>query len=207
MKIPIKNMQGDAVGELEVRDDVFGIEPNEAVMHQAVKRQLANKRQGTADVKTRAEVEGGTHKVYRQKGTGHARQGDNRAPHWRKGGVVGGPTPRSYEQKMPKKMRRLALKSALSVKTKAGQLLILDELGFDAPKTKTMNELLNRLKLDASVLFLLTGEEPNIMKSGRNLPDVKLLNAKYLNVIDLLSHEAVIAPKSAIAVIEQTFAN
>jgi large subunit ribosomal protein L4 len=207
MKIPVKNMQGEAIGELEVRDDIFGIEPNEAVMHQAVKRQLANKRQGTADTKTRAEVAGGTHKVFRQKGTGHARQGDNRAPHWRKGGVVGGPTPRSYEQQMPKKMRRLALKSALSVKTKAGQLVVLDELKFDAPKTKAMDDLLSRLSVEASALFLLTGAEENVMKSGRNLPDVKLLNAKYLNVIDLLNHDAIIAPKSAIEMIEQTFGN
>ena len=207
MIVPVKNMQGEAAGELEVRDDVFAIEPNESVMHQAAKRQLANVRQGTADVKTRAEVEGGTHKMFRQKGTGHARQGDSRAPHWRKGGIVGGPTPRSYEQKMPKKMRRLALKSALSVKAQAGQLLVLDELKFDAPKTKPMIELLDRLHVTSAALLLLSGDEPNVAKSCRNLADVKMLNARYLNVIDLLNHETVIAPKSVIQLIEQTFAS
>src|SRR5437762_11954589 len=148
MKLPIRNLQVETTGEIELRDEVFAIEPNEAVMHQAVKRQLANKRQGTHDTKTRAEVAGGTRKLYKQKGTGHARQGDNRAPHWRHGGIVGGPTPRSYEQSMPKKMRRLALKSALSVKAKANQLFVLDELRFEAPKTKNMLGLLTGLKLD-----------------------------------------------------------
>lgn len=205
MRIPVRNMQGDSIAELDLRDDIFGIKPNEAVMHQAAKRQLANNRQGNADTKTRAEVAGGTHKVYRQKGTGHARQGDNRAPHWRKGGIVGGPTPRSYEQSMPKKMRRLALKSALSVKTQANQLIVLDELKFEAPRTRNMLNLLTGLKVDSRALVLLSGSEEHVGLSCRNLPDVKTLDAKYLNVIDLLGYDAVIASKSAIALIEQTY--
>ncbi|MEP7199376.1 MAG: 50S ribosomal protein L4 [Chloroflexota bacterium] len=205
MKILVRTMQGDSAGEIEVRDDIFGIEPNEAVMHQAVKRQLANKRQGNADTKTRAEVAGGTKKVYKQKGTGHARQGDNRAPHWRHGGIVGGPTPRSYAQAMPKKMRRLALKSALSVKAKANQLIVLDELKFDAPKTKSMVQLLGGLQVDTGVLVLLSGAEANVLQSCNNIPSVKTLSAKYLNVPDLLNHDAIIASKSAIEMIEQTY--
>jgi large subunit ribosomal protein L4 len=205
MKISLRNMQGDTAGELEVRDDVFGIEPNEAVMHQALKRQLANARQGTADTKTRAEVAGGTHKVYKQKGTGHARQGDNRAPHWRHGGIVGGPTPRSYEQAMPKKMRRLALRSALSVKAKANQLIVLDEFKFDAPKTKDMLKLLAGLKVNQKALVLLTEHEEHVMPSCRNIASVKTLDARYLNVSDLLGHDAVLVSKAAIALIEQTY--
>jgi large subunit ribosomal protein L4 len=207
MKITVRNIQGDTAGELELRDDIFGIEPNEVVMHQAVKRQLANMRQGTADTKTRAEVAGGTHKVYKQKGTGHARQGDNRAPHWRHGGIVGGPTPRSYEQSMPKKMRRLALKSALSVKAKANQLIVLDDLRFDAPKTKNMLGLLTGLNLGDRALVLLTGDEEHVVTSCRNLPSVKTLDARYLNVPDLLNHDAVIASRAAIALIEKTYGN
>ncbi len=205
MKILVRNMQGEPTGEIELRGDIFGIEPNEAVMHQALKRQLANQRQGTADTKTRAEVEGGTRKLYRQKGTGHARQGDNRAPHWRKGGIVGGPTPRSYEQQMPKKMRRLALKSALSLKVKENQLIVLDEFKFDVPKTRNMLDLLNGLNVESTALVLLTGDEDNVVPSCRNLDSVKMLGAKYLNVLDLLSHDAVIASKSAIEMIEQTY--
>lgn len=207
MRIPVRNLQGDPTGELEVRDDIFGIEPNEAVMHQALVRQLANKRQGTADTKTRAEVAGGTRKLYRQKGTGHARQGDNRAPHWRKGGIVGGPTPRSYAQAMPKKMRRLALKSALSAKAKANQLIVVDDLKFDAPKTKHVLSLLSGLKLSDGVLILLAGNEENVLLSCRNLDSVKTLSAKYLNVRDLLSYDAVVASRSAIELIEQTYGN
>ncbi len=207
MKIPVRNVKGDTTGEMDLRDDIFGIEPNEPVMHQALKRQLANARQGNADTKTRAEVEGGTHKVYRQKGTGHARQGDNRAPHWRKGGIVGGPTPRSHEQAMPKKMRRLALKSALSAKLKANQLIVLDELSFAAPRTKDMTALLDVLNIETNALLLLAGTEENVARSASNLTEVKALNARYLNVLDLMTADAVIAPKSAIEVIEQTFGN
>lgn len=205
MKIPVHNMQGETTGEIEVRDDVFAIEPNEPVMHQALKRQLANARQGTASTKTRAEVAGGTKKVYKQKGTGHARQGDNRAPHWRKGGIVGGPTPRDYTQAMPQKMRRLALKSALSLKTKANQLIVVDELKFDAPRTKDMLTLLRDLRVTNNALVLLEGSEANVARSCNNLAAVKTLNARYLNVRDLLNYDAVIAPKAVLALIEQTF--
>lgn len=207
MKITVRNVKGDTTGEIDLRDDIFGIEPNEPVMHQALKRQLANARQGTADTKTRAEVAGGTHKAYRQKGTGHARQGDNRAPHWRKGGIVGGPTPRSHEQAMPKKMRRLALKSALSAKAKANQLIVLDELSFASPRTKDMTALLDVLNIETNALLLLAGTEDNVARSAGNLPEVKALNARYLNVLDLMTADMVIAPKSAIDVIEQTFGN
>ena len=207
MKIPVRNLKGDTTGEIELRDDIFAIEPNEPVMHQALKRQLANARHGNADTKTRAEVAGGTKKVYRQKGTGHARQGDNRAPHWRKGGIVGGPTPRSFEQSMPKKMRRLALKSALSTKTKANQLIVLDDLSFAKPRTKDITELLAALKVESGALILLAGTEDNVARSAANLSEVTALNARYLNVRDLLGANTVIAPKSAIDVIEQTFGN
>ncbi len=205
MRIPVRNLQGDTAGEIEVRDDIFGIEPNEAVMHQAVKRQLANKRQGNASTKTRAEVAGGTHKVYKQKGTGHARQGDNRAPHWRHGGIVGGPTPRSYAQAMPKKMRRLALKSALSAKAKAHEIFVIDEFKFGAPKTKQMTQLLSSMAVKDKALVLLAGSEEHVVTSCRNLGSVKTLSAKYLNVVDLLSHKAIIISRDAIQMIEQTY--
>lgn len=205
MKIPLRNMLGDTTGEVEVRDDIFGIEPNEAIMHQALKRQLANMRQGTADTKTRAEVAGGTKKVYKQKGTGHARQGDNRAPHWRKGGIVGGPTPRSYEQAMPKKMRRLALKSALSVKAKANQLIVIDDFKFAEPKTKNVISLLKGLKSPEHALVLLSGGEEHVESSCRNVDSIKTLDARYLNVQDILGYDAVIASKAVIELIEKTY--
>jgi large subunit ribosomal protein L4 len=207
MKIPVRNIQGDTTGEIDVRDDIFGIEPNEAVMHQAVLRQQANKRQGTHDTKTRAEVAGGTRKLYRQKGTGHARQGDNRAPHWRKGGIVGGPTPRSYAQAMPKKMRRLALRSALSAKAKSSEIFVIDEFKFDAPKTRRMTQLLHDLDVNARALVLLAGSEEHVVTSCRNLDSVKTLSARYLNVLDLLSYDALIVSRDALDVIERTYGN
>ena len=205
MKIPLRNIQGDTTGEIDVRDDIFGVEPNEAVMHQAVKRQLANKRQGTHATKTRAEVAGGTRKLYKQKGTGHARQGDNRAPHWRKGGIVGGPTPRSYEQAMPRKMRRLALKSALSAKAKANEIFVIDEFKFEAPKTRLMTRLLEGLDVQQKALILLAGNEEHVVTSCRNLDSVTTRSARYLNVVDLLSHDALIVSRDAIQMIENTY--
>jgi len=165
-------------------------------------RQLANARQGTADTKTRAEVSGGGAKPWHQKGTGRARQGSIRAPHWRHGGVVFGPTPRSYEQKMPRKMRRLALRSALSVKVAEGQFRVVDEMKLDAPKTREMERILDNLQIPSSALILLPAANPAVQKSAANLPDVKTLRANYLNVRDLLQYDWLVMPLDAIKVIE-----
>jgi len=202
MQVPLYNQAGQQIGTTELRDDIFAIEPNVPVMHQALVRQLANARQGTADTKTRAEVSGGGAKPWRQKGTGRARQGSIRAPHWRHGGVVFGPTPRSYEQKMPRKMRRLALRSALSVKVAEGQFLVVDEMKLDAPKTREMERILDNLQIPSSALILLPAANPAVQKSAANLPDVKTLRANYLNVRDLLQYDWLVMPLDAIKVIE-----
>jgi large subunit ribosomal protein L4 len=202
MQVPVYNQAGQQIGTTELRDDIFAIEPNKPVMHQALVRQLANARQGTADTKTRAEVSGGGAKPWRQKGTGRARQGSTRAPQWRHGGVVFGPTPRSYEQKMPRKMRRLALRSALSVKVAEGQFRVVDDLKLDAPKTRAMEQILNNLQIPSSALILLPEANPTVQKSAANLPDVKTLNANYLNVRDLLGYDWLVMPLGAIKVIE-----
>ena len=205
MRVPVHNMAGETVGEVDLRDDIFGIEPNEAVMHQALVRQLANARLGTHKVKTRSEVSGGGRKPWRQKGTGRARQGSIRAPHWKGGGRVGGPVPRSYSQKLNRKMRRLAICSALSVKASDRQLLVMDQLEMAQPKTKEMAALLNRLKVDSSVLILLPEADTNVELSARNLPQVKTLRANCLNVRDLLKSDRLIAPLAAIEVINATY--
>jgi large subunit ribosomal protein L4 len=202
MQVPVYNMAGETVGQAELRDDIFGLSPNKATMHQALVRQLANARQGTHDTKTRGEVSGGSRKMWRQKGTGRARQGDRRAPHWRHGGTVFGPTPRSYEQKMPRKMRRLALRSALSVKAADRQLVVLDELDFAAPKTREMDELIGRFAGAGSALILLAEGNLNVERSANNLPGVKTLRAQYLNVRDLLGYDCLIVPQAALSVIE-----
>lgn len=205
MQVPLRNMQGEIVGEVELRDDIFGVPltpATKAVMHQALLRQLANARLGTHDTKTRGEVSGGGRKIWRQKGTGRARQGSIRAPHWRHGGVVFGPHPRSYEQKMPRKMRRLALRAALSAKAADQQIVVLDELALEAPKTKQMLQVLGALKLDSSVLILLPAKDAAVELSARNLPQVKTLLANYLNVRDLLGYDYVLMPKGSLEVIE-----
>lgn len=205
MQVPLRNMQGEIVGEIELRDDIFGVPltpATKAVMHQALLRQLANARLGTHDTKTRGEVSGGGRKIWRQKGTGRARQGSIRAPHWRHGGVVFGPHPRSYEQKMPRKMRRLALRAALSAKAADQQIVVLDELALEAPKTKQMLQVLGALKLDSSVLILLPAKDAAVEMSARNLPRVKTLLANYLNVRDLLGYDYVLMPKGSLEVIE-----
>ncbi len=202
MQVPLYNQAGQQIGTTELRDDIFAIEPNVPVMHQALVRQLANARQGTADTKTRAEVSGGGAKPWHQKGTGRARQGSIRAPHWRHGGVVFGPTPRSYEQKMPRKMRRLALRSALSVKVAEGQFRVVDEMKLDAPKTREMERILDNLQIPSSALILLPAANPAVQKSAANLPDVKTLRANYLNVRDLLQYDWLVMPLDAIKVIE-----
>ncbi len=203
MLVPVYNIEGEQVGEVELNDAIFGIEPNVSVMHQALVRQLANARQGTHSTKTRGEVRGGGRKPWRQKHTGRARQGSIRAPQWVGGGTVFGPKPRSYRKDMPRKMRRLALRSALSVKAAEGQIKILDEFTLPEIRTKRMVEVLDNLGLDGSVLVLLPEPDETVELSARNLPDVKTLRASYLNVRDLLGYETVLVPLASLRIIEQ----
>jgi large subunit ribosomal protein L4 len=202
MQVPLYNQSGQEIGKTELRDDVFAVTPNKPLMHQALVRQLANARQGTADTKQRGEVAGGGAKPFRQKGTGRARQGSTRSPQWRHGGVVFGPTPRSYVQKMPRQMRRAALCSALSVKVADGQVRIVDDLKFDAPKTSQMETVLGNLSINSSALILLPEANATVQKSASNIPDVKTLHALYLNVRDLLGYDYLIMPVSAVQAIE-----
>lgn len=205
MQVPLYNQAGDQISQIELRDDIFGIEPNKAVMHQAYVRQLANARQGTADTKTRGEVRGGGKKPWKQKGTGRARQGTTRAPHWKGGGVVFGPHPRSYEQRMPRKMRHLALKSALAAKAQENQIKVVDEISLDAVKTREMKIILDRLQAKPSALILLSEANTNVSKSAHNLDKVKTLRTSYLNIRDLLGYEIVVMSKSALSAVETFF--
>ncbi len=203
MQVPVYNIEGEQVGEVELNDAIFGIEPNVPVMHQALVRQLANARQGTHSTKTRGEVSGGGRKPWRQKHTGRARQGSIRAPQWVGGGVVFGPKPRSYRKDMPKKMRRLALRSALSVKAAEGQIKVLDELQLSEIKTKVMVQVLDNLGIEGSALILLPERNEAVELSARNLPEVKTLRASYLNVRDLLGYDTIIMPLASLQIIEQ----
>lgn len=202
MQVPVKNINGQIVEEIELRDDVFAIEPNIPVMHQALVRQLANARQGTHSSKTRGEVSGTSTKWYRQKGTGRARHGNRKAPTFVGGGISHGPKPRSYVQQMPKKMRRLALRSALSAKMASAQLVVLDKLQFENPKTKNVVAMLKNLEVNGSAVVLLPERDENVELSIRNLADVKYLRAGLLNVRDLLGHDYVIMPKASVAMVE-----
>ncbi|MGD8473527.1 MAG: 50S ribosomal protein L4 [Anaerolineae bacterium] len=202
MQVPVYNIQGEQVSETELRDDIFAVPVSEALMHQALVRQLANARLGTHDTKTRGEVRGGGRKPWRQKGTGRARQGSIRAPHWRGGGTVFGPSPRSYAQKMPRKMRRQALRSALSVKASGAQFRVLDELEMSEPKTKEMLRILESLGAGSSVLILLPQSDQVILRSVSNLPKVRTLVAQYLNVRDLLKYDTILMPLASLEVIE-----
>jgi large subunit ribosomal protein L4 len=203
MQTDVKNIAGEKVGEVELRDDIFGIEPNGPVMHQALLRQLANRRLGTHDTKSRGEVSRTKAKWFRQKGTGRARHGSRNAPIFVGGGIAHGPTPRSYTQHMPRKMRRLALRSALSAKAAQARIIVLDALEFASPKTRFMDDTLNNLNVDSSVVILLPGRNENVELSASNLPDVKTLHAHYLNVRDLLKYDYVIMPAGALAVVEE----
>lgn len=202
MRTLVRNIQGETVNEIELQDDIFGVEPNVPVMHQALVRQLANARLGTHKTKKRKEVSGGGRKPWRQKGTGRARQGSIRAPQWKGGGVVFGPQPRSYRQKMPRKMRHLAYRSALSVKAQDGQIVLLDEIQMKSPKTREMLDILDRLAVDSSALILLPQHNENVEKSIRNIPDVKTVRANYLNVRDLLNYDYLVIPLASLEVIE-----
>jgi len=196
-------MAGEQVGEAVLRDDIFGIEPSIPVMHQALVRQLANRRLGTHDTKTRGEVNRTKAKWYRQKGTGRARHGSRNAPIFVGGGIAHGPHPRSYVQNMPRKMRRLALRSALSVKAATERIIVLDKLELEAPRTRAMLDALRNLNVDGSVVILLAGHNPNVELAARNLPGVLTLQAGYLNVRDLLQYDYLIMPTDALATIER----
>ena len=202
MQVPIYNTQGEQVRETELRDDIFAVPVNEALMHQALVRQLANARLGTHKTKTRSEVRGGGRKPWRQKGTGRARQGSIRSPQWRGGGTVFGPTPRSYRQKMPRKMRRQALRSALSVKAAESQVVLLEGLEMAEPKTKEILDMLKNLGIESSALILLPQRDEVILRSVRNIPEVRTLVAQYLNVRDLLKFEYILLPLASLDVIE-----
>lgn len=198
MRVVVRNMAGETVNEVELDEQVFGIEPNQAVMHQAMVRQLANARLGTAKAKKRGEVAGGGRKPYRQKGTGHARQGSTRATQWKGGGRWGAPVPRSYNQKMNRKMRRLALTSALSVKAAGGQLVVVDELQMLEPKTREFEGFLKRVNVDSTALVLLPQQNANVEMAARNLPWVKTQRATCLSVRDLLGYDYIVMPLGAV---------
>lgn len=203
MLIPVMNMAGERVDEIELRDEIFAAPVNKAVMHQALVRQLANARRGTHKAKGRSEVRGGGRKPWRQKGTGRARQGSIRSAQWRGGGIIFGPTPRSYEKKMPRKMRRIAMRSALSLKTTSNQLVVVKDLSLAQPKTRDFVAFLSKLELRDSVLVLLPARNDNIELSARNLPDVKTLLAGYVNVRDVLGHQTLVLTPDTIAEIER----
>ena len=202
MIISMKNMAGENVGEVELKPVIFEAPVNMSLMHQALTRQLAGARQGNAKTKNRSEVNGSTRKMWKQKGTGHARQGSRKAPHWRGGGNVFGPQPRSYDQKMPLKMRHAALRSALSVKAADNHIVVLDMLELDAPRTKAMNSVLTNIQAMPKTLVLLPAHNENVERSIRNIDGVMYLRAQYVNVRDLLGHETIIMPKGALEVIE-----
>ena len=205
-KVAVYNISGAQVGEIELADSVFGIEPNKSVLHEAVVMQLASLRQGTHKVKGRSEVRGGGRKPWKQKGTGRARQGSIRAPQWVGGGTVFGPTPRSYAYKLPKKVRRLAIKSALSSKVLDNQIIVLDELNMNAPKTKEFQAILNNLKVDRTALVVVPEYNDNVALSARNIPTVKLLAADGVNVYDVLNHQKLIITKDAVSKVQEVFA-
>ncbi len=201
--VTVFNMEGNEVGTLELNDAVFGVEVNEHLVHLAVVRQLANKRQGTQKAKTRSEVSGGGRKPWRQKGTGHARQGSTRAPQWTHGGVVFAPTPRDYSFKMNKKERRLALKSALTSRVMENKLVVLDELKLDAIKTKDMQKVLDNFKLAKAMVVT---ENENVIISTRNIPEVITASVGTLNVFDILKYNTVVMDKATVAKVEEVYA-
>ncbi|MCP1146469.1 50S ribosomal protein L4 [Lysinibacillus endophyticus] len=202
-KVSVLSQTGASVGEIELNDAIFGIEPNEAVLFDAVIAQRASLRQGNHKVKNRSEVAGGGRKPWRQKGTGRARQGSIRSPQWRGGGIVFGPTPRSYSYKLPKKVRRLALKSALSAKVGEQNFVVLDALQLDAPKTKDFVSILGNLNIDTKALFVTADLNENVALSARNIPGVTVLTANGINVLDLLGHEKVVFTKAAVEKVEE----
>ena len=203
--VTVYNMEGNEVGTMELNDAVFGVEINEHLVHLAVVRQLANNRQGTQKAKTRSEVSGGGRKPWRQKGTGHARQGSIRAPQWTGGGVVFAPVPRDYEVKMNKKERRAALKSALTSKVQDNKLVVVDSLALAEVKTKEMQKVLTNLKADKA-LVITAADDQNVAISARNIADVQTATVNTMNVYDVMKHNTVVVTKDAVASIEEVYA-
>ena len=202
-KVSVYNMEGKEVESIDLNDAVFGVEVNEHLVHMAVVQQLANNRQGTQKAKTRSEVSGGGRKPWRQKGTGHARQGSTRAPQWTGGGVVFAPVPRDYSFKMNKKERRIALKSALTTRVQENKLVVLDELKLDAIKTKDMQNVLNNLKVEKAMVVT---DNENVIVSARNIPNVITASVGTLNVFDILKYNTVVLDKAAVAKVEEVYA-
>ena len=201
--VSVYNIEGKEVGKIDLSDAVFGVEVNEHLVHMAVVSQLANKRQGTQKAKTRSEVSGGGRKPWRQKGTGHARQGSTRAPQWTGGGVVFAPVPRDYSFKMNKKERRIALKSALTTRVQENKLVVLDELKLDAIKTKDMQNVLNNLKVEKAMVVT---DNENVIVSARNIPNVITASVGTMNVFDILKYNTVVLDKAAVAKVEEVYA-
>ena len=203
--VKVYNIEGKEVGTIELNDAIFGVEVNEHLMHMAVVQQLANKRQGTQKAKTRSEVSGGGRKPWRQKGTGHARQGSTRAPQWTGGGVVFAPTPRDYSFKLNKKEKRAALKSALSSRVQDNKFIVIDEMNFGEIKTKNFQNMLNNLSV-AKALVVIEEGNTNAVLSARNIADVKTAGTNTINVYDILKYNTVIVTKAAVATIEEVYA-
>ncbi len=203
--VSVYNMEGKEVGSMELNDAVFGVEVNEHLVHLAVVAQLANKRQGTQKAKTRSEVSGGGRKPWRQKGTGHARQGSTRSPQWKGGGVVFAPVPRDYTITLNKKEKRAALKSALTSRVQGGKFIVVDELKFDEIKTKKFQNVMDNLKVNKA-LVVLADNDQNTVLSARNIADVKTTQVNTMNVYDILKYNTVVATKAAIATIEEVYA-
>ena len=204
--IKVLNMAGAEVGTVELNDSIFGVEPNTAVVHEVVKNHLANCRQGTQSALTRAEVSGGGKKPWRQKGTGRARQGSTRAPQWTHGGIVFAPKPRSYSYVLNKKVKRLAMKSALSAKAAAGEIIVIDSIKMDSIKTKDFRAFLNAVKADGKSLVVTPAKDEIVIKSARNIPGVETSMANLINVYDILKAKYLVLDKEALAVIEEVFA-
>lgn len=204
-KVALYNISGEQIGDIDLMDSIFGIDVNVDAMHQVVKMLLANKRQGTQSALTRAEVRGGGKKPWRQKGTGRARQGSTRAPQWTHGGVVFAPKPRSYRYSLPKKVRRIAMKSALTTKVNENNIIILDGLNFEAPKTKQIVNMLENLKVDSKALIVLAEKNENVEKSARNIPNINTSLVNTLNVYDILNYDKFIITKAAVEKIEEVY--
>ncbi|MGJ0847606.1 LSU ribosomal protein L4P [Tissierella praeacuta DSM 18095] len=205
-KVNVYNMLGEQVGEIELDENIFGVEVNQHVVYEVVKNQLANKRQGTQSAKTRAEVRGGGRKPWRQKGTGRARQGSIRAPHFTGGGVTFAPKPRDYSYSVPKKVRRLAMKSALTSKVLNNEIIVIDEINFDAPKTKDMANFLTKINADKKALIVMGDKNENVIRSANNIPNVQTALVNTLNVYDILKYNSFIITKDAVRKVEEVYA-